>query len=671
MLVVWQVETGRLTFLPHLAASIENIVVSPRGSSYAIHLDDNSAMLLSTAELTPTFYVSGLQSLTLAQTPLNDVNVRRVWQPVEAITKPVPAVVDPTDASQVWLRVGSGQKASMTGEVPSASQLQIFDVTSFGSVVKQPLARTNPTEANTTPRGQPVTEPTVTHLCTSRDGKWLASVDEWQPPVRDISGIPGEPSLKDEWARERREVHLKFWARGEKSAGNNGEAGNGKIKCKSEAKGELDDQEHDSNGSSNSADEQTAFELVTRIDEAHFTSRAETIFAVAADSQRASRFATLGDDAVVRFWGVRARVRDGLVAKDGAGRPLVSWHCVQAVPLPLGGEGDISAAVTTREQRTARTRRNGALAFSEDGSTVFAAFGGPDAEAVLYTIDAESGRVRGALQGLFRGFIRGVEVLGSTLVLLSEDLRVYDIVADELRYGIRLLDNIAAADVGAASALTQVAVGRPANTFVVAVPYKLGPASPASTSAAASTAVSTPAPASATAQPPTRFASRLLVFSPDHAQPLFAKSLPKLVVSLLPSVRLSGFLAIDSAAQMWSIADAADTTLLGQSLADLHLPATEASAAVVTAEAGDVAATSADKDMEDADVDGEDEEDDEEAEGDDDVYGAEDAHDVVIAPQKLREIFDAAPATAANSVEELFWQVSGLLTGLPSVVRAG
>ncbi|CAK7197368.1 NET1-associated nuclear protein 1 [Sporothrix eucalyptigena] len=634
VLVVWQTDTSKLDFLPHLSASIENIVVSPRGASYALHLDDNSSMVVSTAEMKPTFYVSGLQSLTLTPTPAKEANVRRAYQPIDSITKPIPAAVNPTDGSRIWLRVGNGQKASKTGELPSSSLLQTFDVSSFRSVAKQPLARTNPTDANMTKSGQPVTEPTITHLCASRDGQWLASVDEWQPPERDITGIPGEPSLKREWARDRREVHLKFWS--------------------------VTDRGSEETPASDNAQAE-AYELVTRIDEAHFTNKAETIFAVEADTRHASRFVTLGDDGVVRFWGVKTRVRDGLVVKDDRNRPMVSWQCTQSVPLPLG-ESDDEADKASSNSSSAdfRTRRSGALAFSEDGSTVFAAFGGPGREAVLYTIDAESGFVRDTLQGMFRGDVRGLAVMGASLVLLSADLRVFDIVADEMRYGLRILENIPATEIGTALNLTQLAVGRLSNTFVVAVPYKLGE------NAVSTTLTSTTTTSTTTASASPRYASRLVVYSPDHAEPLFTKNLPHLVVSLLPAVGLSGFLAIDAAAQIWSIADAADTTTLGQSLADLNLPSADATTTANVEMNGDA--------EEDDEEDNDEDEEMQDSNGvaaasaeNDDTYGIEDTHDVVIAPQKLKEIFEAAPATASTSIEELFWQVSGLLSSLPSV----
>ncbi|EPE10095.1 sporulation protein [Ophiostoma piceae UAMH 11346] len=694
VLVLWQIETSKLSFLPRLTACIENVVVSPRGSSYAVHLDDNSTMILSTAEMVPTFYASGLQSVTLAPSSAagaisagkeaNSTSTTRVWQPVEAITKPVPAVVNPADASRILVRVGNGQRSTKTNsESPSASMVQAFDVTDFRSINKQPLARSNATDVNTTRQGHHVTEPTITQLCASRDGKWLASVDEWQPPERDVGGIPGEPSLKKVWARDRREVHLKFWAMDRNyELEEDDEEESGEAKAKKVVK-------RDASGKK-TAGYQRPFELISRIDEAHFTTKTESIFGVAADTNHGSRFATLGDDAVVRFWSTKTRVRDGLVLKDHTGAPLVSWHCTQSVSLPLGesdkniggGSNSSKSVSVARSSPSGKTtaRRSGALAYSEDGSTVFAAFGDAD-EAVLYTIDTESGVVRNSLQGMFRGEVRGVEVLGSSLVLLSADLRVYDIVADELRYGVNLMHSIPASDVEAATALTQLAVGRDADKFVVAVPYKLASAAPALATGASLTATTSTASSSAAASAAsrTRFASRLVVYSPDHATPVYAKNLPTLAVSVLPAVGLSGFMVIDSAAQVWSIADAADTASLGQSLDELNLqaaPSTELVKASDDDDDEDEEEDKAEKTVDELEDDDDEEMDDANTADvvgadNDDEYGIEDAHDVVIAPEKLREIFDAAPSTAATSIEELFWEVSGLLSGLPSIVRAG
>src|ERR1700733_11875966 len=62
VLVLWQLDTGKQQFLPHMSATIQNIVVSPTGTSYGIQLADNSAMILSTAKLEPTTNISGIQT---------------------------------------------------------------------------------------------------------------------------------------------------------------------------------------------------------------------------------------------------------------------------------------------------------------------------------------------------------------------------------------------------------------------------------------------------------------------------------------------------------------------------------------------------------------------------------------------------------------------------------
>src|SRR5438034_8107676 len=61
VLVLWQLDTGRKQFLPHLSSPICNLVVSPTGKSYAVKLADNTAMVLSTSNLRPIASMSGLQ----------------------------------------------------------------------------------------------------------------------------------------------------------------------------------------------------------------------------------------------------------------------------------------------------------------------------------------------------------------------------------------------------------------------------------------------------------------------------------------------------------------------------------------------------------------------------------------------------------------------------------
>lgn len=534
-------------------------------------------MVISTAEMKPTSYVSGLQSLVFTEMPPKGSSVRRVWQTIEDLSRPLPAVIDPADPSRMLLCVGNGQQASLTGRFPSVPLIQTFDLTSFQSIAKQPLSRTNPTDANLGSRGYPVTEPTVAHLALSRDATWLASVDEWQPPRRDLGNAAEDGAFAGEWSRDRREIHLKFWRANA---------------------------------------EQNTFELVTRVNEAHFTNRAEPVFDLAADPNSA-RFATVGDDGVARLWTPKVRQRDGLTSAGSDGQPLSSWSCTRAITLGENGGPQDDTVLS----ESPSINRSGALVFSEDSSTLFVAFGGAG-EGVVYIIDIESGEIRDVLHGMINGDVRSIHVLSSCVIVVSKDLKVYDIVTDELRYGIHLKS-----ESHGALLQTHVAVDPQSQTFALAVPHFRGK----------------------NRKIEKGVCSDLAVFSLDDSQPLLMEDFPSLITNLLPAVSMPGFIAIDSAAQVWSVMEGTQTTSLAQPLADLHLDMEEvdgnATNGVVLLE-GDAG------DESDAEQDDEDRMD----------LDTDEVHQAVIAPQRLTDIFDAAPAFAMPPIEDIFYQVTGLLS---------
>ncbi|KAL2180241.1 WD40-repeat-containing domain protein [Thermothelomyces heterothallicus CBS 202.75] len=576
VLVLWQVDTGRLDFLPHLLASIENIVVSPRGSSYAVHLDDNSTMVLSTAEMKPTMYVSGIQSLVLGDRPSKDSLVRRVWRPVDEIAAPLVAAINPQSPSQMCLCVGNGQQASL-GASLSTPLLQVFDISSFQGITKHAIARTNPTEANITSEGAPITEPTATKLAFSRDGRWLVSVDEWQPPERDADVFLTGSKTPADACRERREIYLKFW--------------------------EV------------SADGQS-LELVTRINDAHHTDRAETIFDLASDPT-SSRFATIGNDGTVRFWTSKMRKRDGLAATGPDGEPLRSWTCSRTVSLPLYERQDDTIEVAENEPRS------GAITFSEDGSILFAAFG-PPSGALVVAIDTETGAFRDVVSGMFRGEVRALKSLGSSLIMLSEDLVVYDIVSDELLHSYSLKETSEAA-----KRLTQVAVNYESRSVALVAPI--------------------PNQNQEKLKRGTR--SELVVFNIDEEEPRLVKTFSQLITSVCAAPSSSGFVLVDSAAQIWSVTQGIEQAPMLRPLADIGVDvdavgdATPNELQLQSGEASDEEMGDADQDVNMEDED--------------------DTHAAVVAPQRLAEIFNAAPAFAMPPIEDVFYQVTGLFSTKP------
>ena len=186
VLVIWQLETGHKQFLPHLGAAINNIVVSPNATSYAISLADNSVMTISTTELKPTANIAGIQSLA---SPSN----------TSAEIPRTPCALHPTLASRLLVAAPSDQLDPNA----SAPYLQTFDTSSDRHIARQALARTNATNLNTGPENLPISESNITHFAISPDGQWLASVDSWTPPPTTSATLTQPPNAT--------EVFLKFW----------------------------------------------------------------------------------------------------------------------------------------------------------------------------------------------------------------------------------------------------------------------------------------------------------------------------------------------------------------------------------------------------------------------------------------------------------------------------
>ncbi|RCI13327.1 hypothetical protein L249_0325 [Ophiocordyceps polyrhachis-furcata BCC 54312] len=578
-LVLWQVDTSKKNFLPHLSGTVENIVVSEGGSSYVVHLDDNSVMVISTAEMEPTAYVSGIQSAVAEVMTPKDLLVKRCFTVTDRVRRPVPAAINFKESSRLHICVGNGRQGTMWGDF-SAPLLQTFDLHTFASVGKQALARTRPTEVNATAQGHTIDEPLITHIAFSGDGKWLASVDEWKPAEGDLGY-----KLDEQIMRERREVYLKFWQ---------------------------------------VSDGDEPMTLASRINDPHGTSQSETVLGLAANPATTD-FATIGSDGTIRLWRPRARKQaQGVTAGDNA----LFWRCTWLAEVGAGSGRELMTDAASGEARKAQ----GSIAFSEDGSTLFAAFGAGDSGAV-YVIDTASGEVVRMLDGLWSGQLHAISVLSSFLILLSQELRVYDVVSDELRYGIVVPKTSEVHE------LLQLATDRSSGHFAVALPKGSS--------------------------------SSVGVFHPDDPEPLLVRSIPHRIVSLVSAPSASGFVAIDDVAQVWVVTEGSDPTAVAtvQSLQDLRLDGLTEADGHGGIHIGEDEGAESDAEMEDKS--GEEEEEEEEEEDDDDDDDDDEGEDVVmddsdwtptaVPRQYLADIFDAAPAFAAPSAEEMFYKVVDLL----------
>lgn len=572
VLVLWQMDTGKKDFLPHLAGSIENIVVSANGGSYAIHLDDNSTMVLSTAEMKPSAYVSGIQSAAVNVVTPKDLLVQRTWTAPEDVRRPIPAAIRPTDSSKLHVCVGNGRQATLSGDF-SAPLLQTFDLETFASISRQALARTQPTDVNITNKGNPIDEPLITHVAFSADGHWLASVDQWEPSKRDVENVSSD--VKDQFIHERREVYLKFW-------------------------------------DARQGEEQIA--LVSRINTPHATSRPEAVLDLASDPA-SSRFATIGGDGVLRLWTPKPRLQDGIAVKGPSNEDTYSWSCANIIALGDGLGQEVATDLSV--DSSAKTEPQGSVTFSEDGSTIFVAFGTLDT-GVVYVIDSTSGEVVKVLEGLWKGRLHAIRALSPFIVVLSDDLQVYDVVSDEMRYGIVM------PKASGIHELLQLAVDQTSGHFAVSLPVG--------------------------------DFSTIGVFDPEDPEPLLVRSTPHRIISLVSAPNSSGFIALDDAAQVWIVAEGSDPSSLAtvQPLEDLRLEtvdeASEDSRKLVL--------------MEEDEEMGSDNED-EQAATEDVEMEDDEIHPSVVHQQQLTNIFDAAPAFAAPSIEDMFYKVTGLLATKP------
>ncbi|MCJ1439346.1 hypothetical protein MMC27_008738 [Xylographa pallens] len=395
VLALWQLETGQKQLLPHLSASIESVVVSPSGVSYAIRLADNSAMVVSTAELQPTFSVSGIQ-VTASRPPSTHVpDLPRLTEPITSLSmlrRPA-AVVSRSSVDQLLLAV-PGEFSSRFGisGTQHAAYLQTLGIRSGSQVSRQALTRTKVTDKNIGPEANTIEEPNVVLLQISHDGQWLATVEEWTPPRQDILFLATNEQDTIEKQILRMEIYLKFWQRDDVSQ---------------------------------------QWELVSRIEAPHHISDQSSqylgrIYDLLEDPSSPG-FSTIGDDGIVKIWRPRIRYRDGIKVKRREGQSMVTWSCRRDIPLTaLGKLEDRGNSIVTAR-----------LALSADGSLLVAGYQSLSSSS-LYLIDIESGNIRIVRPDIFAGPLIGLGIIDRYLIALTENLVVWDIVDDRIQYEITI-----------------------------------------------------------------------------------------------------------------------------------------------------------------------------------------------------------------------------------------
>ena len=592
--MLWQLDTGRPQYLPHLPSGIENVMVSSAGTSYALKLADNSVIIISTLDLEARANITGIQAdswgLQTLATKNSSQDHSRDGLPFNShLFLQTPSTVNPK-TSHLLLAVSSGQIT-----VNGSPYLQTFDCAANRSVNRQALARTNATIKLIGGDLSLIGEPTVYLVKCSPDGRWLATVDSWISP-RTSSVLPDEkPSTSN-----RREIFLKFWKRDEKNQ---------------------------------------VWELVTRVDAPHNTwdSDHETglVLDVAANPHQ-DEFATLGEDGIVKIWRPKIRTQDGLVIRpSNMDEGLWSWSCRKIIalnqPVDVDGSDIMSSA---------------SLAYSEDASTLSACYqhGGSRDPCLVHFVHTLNGDIRFSRIGLVRGLPLSMGFLDRYLIIISEDIIVWDVVDDCLRYGFRLpphgKHNLLR------SASTHLAIDHVNKTFAVALPVnkKISKAN--------------------TFQPQAQIA----VFSPEQPLPQFHSESPHPVTALHFNPSNRGYLAIDAAAEIRYITpttaglavfsnalavvpdESASSPALQNIYTRLELPDPD----LATNEDGDLQILDRHGSVEDEDLRPTRRPD----RGDEAADGPP-----IVRREQLEEIFDIGPAFALPSVDKLFTQIAELYIG--------
>ena len=606
MLVLWQIDTGNKQFLPHMAATIQNVVVSPSGSSYGIQLGDNSAMVLSTAELEPTANVAGVQACVIGMENSPDTQVERLqgdvyWPPVVQRT---PAAISPTDPTKLLLGVGQQQAIDpKKPAVVNAPFLQTYDLGSGHNISRQSLARSNVTNLNVTPSALPVSEPRITHLQMSYDGKWLATLDHWIPPVKDLEHLY-VPGLDLEIERQRRrEVFLKFWQWHDKSK---------------------------------------TWALVSRIDAPHglegeFSGAGKVTDLVADPTD--IRFATIGEDNVVRTWTTRTRKRDGIVVRDEDGNDFRNWACQHATPLCKSELPD--------SPTSSPLDFHGCLAFSEDSSVLAAAT--TSSPSTIYLLDTYTSTVSHTIASSTPVIKLGF--LSQYLIILSTTtLTVHNLVSQTMHYGFTLSPALTTLTHLQKTSMFHLAISPTSQTLAIALPSasfsKLGKP--------------TPWKDRGSVKEPTLQdqASELYVFGLDSYLPLLQRKMSTFITALLPSTGTNGFVLLDAAAEICTVMKKGGMGITGTARSVSALRLEGISDKVHGAIVDEQTHEDEDEDMDDLEEEALKKANDEDQEEEEEE--TRNGQEKVVTKEELAAVFDIGPAFALPSVEELFYRVVGL-----------
>ena len=250
-------------------------------------------------------------------------------------------------------------------------------------------------------------------------------------------------------------------------------------------------------------EEGATWELVTRVDEPH-SNVSNSVLDLAMHPSKLEA-STIGQDGLLRIWAPMARHRDGVAVKGNSGQLLYTWKCTRSTQLEPEGLASHSPG-----------ENSGALVYSEDGSMVSASWSWilvP--KRVVHFLNAQSGELFLTQANIVSHGPAQFAFSGRYLIALSRKLCIWDTVALRKTYSLTLRHT--------ARDGKYLAVNTHDNTFALAFDSR-HPTTP----------------------------SDIAVFDVRDLRkgPLHQGKMPCHVKILLPRIRNSGYLTVDSQARI-------------------------------------------------------------------------------------------------------------------------
>ncbi|CAN6602607.1 NET1-associated nuclear protein 1 [Trichomonascus vanleenenianus] len=189
VLVFWQLETDNTQFLPRLDGEINGITVDPTSELYALTLGDDQVLVLSAVDLVSRLQVSGVKAVfaRLPNDPEKEKRRRKNRTDNDRVGDfTAPLYLNPK-TKHAYFPTKSGSHIQVYNPLKD-DQVQVFSIASTiqtGKVKSENL----------------LMDPQVTHVAFSKDGEWMATVDETTTPPNDRL-----------MSKDDREISLKFWS---------------------------------------------------------------------------------------------------------------------------------------------------------------------------------------------------------------------------------------------------------------------------------------------------------------------------------------------------------------------------------------------------------------------------------------------------------------------------